>query len=519
LKKNLLCGLNLKLKIQICDCFLRINHPHTGEYYMIPIRKESRQARRYRERKEQKTKRDQDKIEKQTHLTITNILQTVLSEKTLDEIAIKTKFQRRKRDLSPTALVAVLMLGCSNGSDDVPVAALDTMCLYLRKWFGICIKKQSLHNKINCKNTSMFIKEVMMKLMSYEIDKVLGKLLKNGRKKVSKFARILIQDSSIISLPETLARIFRGCGGSASKAAVKCDYIIDQTNHLIVKMKCVTGRVPDAALSTDIIDYVQEGDLIIRDLGYFNLSNFSKIVSKKAYFISRLSKGVQVFLNKSDKQPVNLVEHLEKLGVKNKGVDIDVYCGKTERLLVRLIGLKVPPEVVESRRQQYKKARGRSQEPSELLQEWHGYTFMITNIPKELLSFKSVLKLYKIRWQIELFFKNMKSILVVDKLTGRNKYRILCLIFIKLAVTWCASLLYAYVQARMKDGKQISRFKFTRWLKDLGNLKEALCMRDFTRLLEEFERDWDLLCKEIKKTAEQEIEETFEDEWFYKKAI
>jgi len=264
-------------------------------------------------------------------------------------------------------------------------------------------------------------------------------------------------------------------------------------------MKCVAGRVPDSALSGDIISCVQKNDLVIRDLGYFNLSNFSKIVCREAYFLSRLSKTVLIYLNKNDEQPVNLIEHIEKFGVSNKGIDIDVYVGKKERLLVRLIGVKVPPDVVESRRQQYKRARGRSQEPSESLQEWHGYTLMITNVSRDLLSLKSILELYRIRWQIELFFKSMKSILIVDVMTGENKYRILCLIFTKLTITWITSLLYAYAQAKMSKGKEVSRVKFLRWLKDLGNWKEALYAKDFTEVLRELERDLDLLYKETKR--------------------
>ena len=484
---------------------------------MVSLYKQSRQACRYRKRKEQKAKRVQDNVERNAYFNIKNLLKRILSEKTLQEIAIKTGFQERNRELTPMALVGILMLGCSNGCDDVPIASLDTMCLYLRKWFDINVKKQSLQKKINRKETSMFIKEVMMKVMSHEIDKMLSKLLQSRRKKIHIFTRILIQDSSTISLPETMSRIFKGCGGAASKAAVKFDYIIDQVNHLIVTMKCISGKVSDAALSGNIIDHVRENDVIIRDLGYFNLSNFSKIVSKNAYFLSRLSNGVNVYLNKTDEQPVALIKHLEKLDVKRKSIDIDVYVGRIERLFIRLIGVKVPQEVVELRRQQYKKARGRSQEPSKSLHEWHGYTLMMTNIPRNKLSLKSILKLYKIRWQIELFFKNMKSILVVDKMTGKNKHRILCLIYVRLAVTWVASILYAYAQARIEEGKEVSRFKFTRWLKDMGNLKEALCTGDFTKLLDQLDRDLDLLCKAIKKPVRLKIKKNLKNRRVTKK--
>ena len=114
-------------------------------------------------------------------------------------------------------------------------------------------------------------------------------------------------------------------------------------------------------------------------------------------------------------------------------------------------------------------------------------------------------------------YRTMKSILVVDKMTGKNKHRILCLIYVRLAVTWVASILYAYAQARIEEGKEVSRFKFTRWLKDMGNLKEALCTGDFTKLLDQLDRDLDLLCKAIKKPVRLKIKKKFEKQTCYEK--
>lgn len=465
---------------------------------MLLPKHQSRQFRRSIEKKIPKIIRIQEADERKAYNKIINLLKDILSEEILEQIAKKVGFQKRKRTLTPSAIISVLLLGCSNSSEEFPVSALDSMCLYLKKWFNIQISKQALQKKINTKEACLFSKEVMTIVMKHELNNVISNAFKKNKKKERLFFRILIQDSTIISLPETLSRIFRGCGGSASKAAVKCDYIIDQSNHLVLYMKCVSGRVPDSALSGDIFNLVKENDLIIRDLGYFNLANFSKIIAKKAYFISRMSKGVLTYLNKDDENPLNLIEHLEKLGVKNKGIDINLYIGKKERLLVRLIGIKVPPEVVERRKQQHKQAR-RREEPSESLIEWRGYTLMITNYPKERLSLKAILNLYKIRWQIELFFKNMKSLLIVDEITGTNKYRILSLLYTKLALTWIAGLLYAYAQTIAKNGKEISRFKFIKWLKDHGDLKRAFLTKDCYFLIKNLESDLDVLYKEIKK--------------------
>ncbi|MBA3721437.1 MAG: IS4 family transposase [Parachlamydiaceae bacterium] len=481
---------------------------------MVTSPNQSRQVRRKLKRIEQKTQAVQIKFESRVAIKIKNLLRAVFPKDKLNKIAIKTNLLQRKRELDPLAILSVLMIGCSDCSSDVPVASLGIMVSFLRKWFDVNISIPALQNKINRLETVQFIKEVMQFVMKYEVEKVLSKLKKKQKFKISFFSRILLQDSTVISLPETLSRIFRGCGGSASPAAVKWDFIVDQLNNLVIRVKFVAGKVPDSSLLGDVLKYISKGDLIIRDLGYFNLGHFSQIVAKNAFFISRLSKAPHVYLKEDDEQPVNLIEHLEKLDIKKKGVDIDIYIGKTSRLPLRLIAVKVPPEVIEKRRQQYKISNGARAEPSESLNEWNGYTLMITNVPREQVSLGVILKLYKIRWQIELFFKNMKSNLAVDKISGENKYRILGLIYIKLTTTWILGLLFAYAQAIAESDREVSLIKFTRWLKQVVNFTELIAKRDFSILIQELERDLDLLYKQKrkKKTTLRDIEDTFIEE-------
>jgi hypothetical protein len=463
---------------------------------MIHTPSKSRQQIRQKKRLEIKYARQLENSEALAATEIKYLLKQALSEEKLNEIAIKTKFMERNRKLFPLALVSILLMGCFNGTEDV--ASLGTMCCFLRKWFNICLLPQSLQEQINSKECSDFIKQVTMEIIIYETNKVASKLQNKSKKKsFFLFQRILLQDSTVISLPETVSKIFRGCGGSASKAAVKCDIVFDQSNHMIVRCKCIAGRIPDSSLSADILPLANENDLIIRDMGYFNLSHFINMNKKKVLFISRLKPGINMYLNKNDKMPVNIIEYLESLGINKKKIDIDIYIGKEERVHVRLIGLIVPQEVIKARQAQYIKAR--KTKPSEDLMTWYGYTFMITNISKEKASLKLILKLYKIRWQIELFFKNMKSQLKVDNFTGENKYRILCLLYTKLALTWITALLLAYVQTIIGKKFVISAVKFTKWLRDIGDWQKTLSNRDFTELIQSFERDQDLLKKQVKK--------------------
>jgi Transposase DDE domain len=493
---------------------------HTGEYVMISHHKESRQTRRLRERTKVKTEQAELNADKEAYFQISYLLRKSINEIQLKELAKKTGVIVRNRELTALAFVGILMMGCVCDTEDEGIRSLKRMCLLLRKYYDgtIKIRPQALQQKINLPETAKFIKEIMMRVLAYKIDKSLKKIL--GKRKITSLFRILLQDSTVISLPESLKRIFRGCGGAASEAALKCDFIIDQSNHVVLHVKFIAGKVPDVKMSADIIDYLEEGDLVIRDLGYFNLSQLSRISSRKgSKFISRLSKKTNVYLNKDDNESVDLIKHLKALEVEKGDVDTDIYIGKLERLHVRLIGVKVPPEVVEARRQQYKTNR-KKQEPSEELREWNGYTLMITNFSRETLSLKMILKLYKIRWQIELFFKNMKSNLCVDKMTGKNKYRILSIIYIKIVLTWVVAHLYSYAQRIVGIHEEVSLDQLTKWLMEDGRLRIAFVMGDLSSLLDELKRDVDLLCKQKRKrpTTLQEIEEAYEEEYDGKNA-
>lgn len=482
---------------------------------MIAFQKESRQMRRSKEKNEVKAASAGLRAEQDVYKQINYLLKRVFAENDLNEIAKNTGVIERKRELTALAFVGVLFMGNVSDTSDDGINSLRRMCLLLRKYFGglITIKPQALHKKINTKEAALFIKEVMSRIIAHKIDKILKKAMGKRKGKIASLFRILLQDSTVISLPLSLKRIFRGCGGAASEAAVKCDFIIDQSNHLVVRVKFIAGRVPDVTMSADIINYLEKDDLVIRDLGYFHLSQLSRIVDYGANFVSRLHKSTNVYLNKNDENPINLIEHLEKLDVKKKDVDIDVCIGKVERVCVRLIGIKVPEEVVEARRIKHKENR-KKQEPSKDMQEWNGYTLMVTNISREQLSLKMIVKLYKIRWQIELFFKNMKSNLNVDNLTGNNKYRILCIIYIKIALTWIVTNLYAYAQGFVDAEMEVSLDQFTKWLKEEGRLKKALVAGDLSDLLNEIERDVDLLCKQKRnrKTTRDEVEEAYNED-------
>ena len=98
-------------------------------------------------------------------------------------------------------------------------------------------------------------------------------------------------DSTSFRLPENLAGIFAGSGGSASGAAVKIQFGYDLKSSSFFYV-IQDGNLPDNCEQNSFLEPTAAGDLIIRDMGYFVIKNFKDIDEKKAYYLSRFGTDV-----------------------------------------------------------------------------------------------------------------------------------------------------------------------------------------------------------------------------------
>lgn len=222
-----------------------------------------------------------------------------------------------------------------------------------------------------------------------------------------KFTAVDIGDSSTIGLPDELAEQFPGCGGKSEsgKAALKLQVELDQIDGRL-KVVLEAGRQSDAK-SALMKTLPAGGSLTIRDLGYFSLEWFNSLIAVAAFFISRLQPKTMVF--DPEGTPLDLLKTLQEY-TGDKPFERDVLLGKDERVPCRLIALRAPPEAVARRRQKaYEKARKDGRTPSAEHLAWLAFTVFITNCGSEKLSWKEVVVLYRLRWQIELLFKLWKS--------------------------------------------------------------------------------------------------------------
>jgi Transposase DDE domain len=158
----------------------------------------------------------------------------------------------------------------------------------------------------------------------------------------------------------------------------------------------------DQSASGIILPLLKKGDLVIRDMGYFAIATFQKIIAAKAHFLSRLRYGV-IISNENGK--VILLKDLLK---QRNGVDRWVYIGVERKILVRLLMLPLPAAQAAEKIRKAKNERDARLNHSQEYYLWLRFNVYITSVDKVWES-KEVGKAYKVRWQIEIIFKSWKS--------------------------------------------------------------------------------------------------------------
>ena len=257
---------------------------------------------------------------------------------------------------------------------------------------------------------------------------------------LSRFTYVILVDSSIITLPNHLHRIWRGSGGfgeNASIASLKLNVRWDVKNGQLKVLELSDGTQHDRR-SRAHTDPIEAGSLLIEDLGYFKIADLARVGEQDAYWLTRYKQGVSVY--DLDGNRIKLDQLLpQQVGDR---IDCWIRLGQRDQLLCRLVAERVPQAVVAQRQERIRETARQNQRPVSvtalLMAHW---TIYLTNLPMTLCSPDDIFVLGRYRWQIELLFKLWKSDLQVDKWASQNPHRILCEIYIKLigAIVshWC----------------------------------------------------------------------------------
>ena len=311
---------------------------------------------------------------------------------------------------------------------DDPAVSLGGLCDILRQRNPQAVlTPQALHQRLNSPQAVAYMQEVCQLARRAPLEPLYGQITPGF---LAPFGRVFLEDSTPCRLHHTLADALKGSGGSASSSTVTIDVMYALHPHQLHDLVVTDGRAADQGPAAAIVPHLRAGDLVLRDLGYFSLESLSQIATKQAWFLSRLSNTVAVYLSAAASEPaLALVDHVQRRTDQAAVVELAGYLGQP-RLPCRVPAYRLPEEVVEQRRRSaYETARKKGRPPTQAYLHWVQFGWYITKVRPAIWAAAVVATVYRLRWQIARLLKQWQSLLPMPVLTGTRPERITGLLY------------------------------------------------------------------------------------------
>ncbi|HED05050.1 MAG TPA: IS4 family transposase, partial [Ignavibacteria bacterium] len=156
---------------------------------------------------------------------------------------------------------------------------------------------------------------------------------------------------------------------------------------------------------------INDGDLLIGDRAYGRLKGLLHVRKNGGLFLVRLKNKAFRLYDKNDNE-VQMLQEFKEIAIGEiKQIEVHAVTKEASKLNMRLIAVRKSDEeakksIKKALREHKKKQRKVNLETLEL----HRYIILITSLPNTITVYQ-IAELYRIRWQIEIAFKRLKSIM------------------------------------------------------------------------------------------------------------
>lgn len=357
--------------------------------------------------------------------------------------------------LSPEVFCQALV--CST---QISAASLRVLAFVSGAISSISVSKQALHKRVDEKALS-FLRSVLQAAASVRLSAA-------GSAGERRFKRVVIQDSTSLKLPLRMSGSYPASGNENGPAAgMKIHATYELIGRRFMGFEIRDGRTPDQLHAVDGGRGLGEGDLLVRDLGYFSVSAFARIIEGGLRMISRYKLNVAL-IDPATGKPIDLLAALRR----GDRLDRRVLVGKGEKLPMRLVAFKLPEEVGEQRRRAFRQtARRKGHTPGKLSLQLQSWQIYLTNCDAEELDAEQVREFYRQRWGIEILFKAFKTHMRLEQVPPYASETMLkCLVLATLIRITLSHAFFLPTLSKAAHGGFVSELKFHSICEALGCL-------------------------------------------------
>lgn len=287
-------------------------------------------------------------------------------------------------------------------------ASFNQIAIGLSRRTGEPISSQGVHGRFSEASTA-FLTAVAQRLFGQRFSSGLSDT------NLGSIRRILVEDSSVQAMPKANAALFPAHGNRhGGTAGTKIDFAYDLLAGEVASHTLEPATEQDKTIGKEFVATVREGDLMLRDMGYFSLAEFIEIERRGAFWLTRVPLTLGVRAESG--------EALEKLLGRHRGniLDIRVKAGEAGKSC-RLVAIRAAGSVARKRRKQRRKeAKAKGVEPDAAGLVRDGWHLMLTNLPIEDFAPKLLRAIYRARWGVEIQFRAWKQANNLDKALNRR---------------------------------------------------------------------------------------------------
>lgn len=353
-------------------------------------------------------------MEPQHLMAVTQQFKQVFSEPRLNDLGKAVGFCQRQREITPYRLVLSLL-------NSLSVGKVKTLAELQRGFNALCergVQYKPFHNQLSKQQFPEYMRRLCERLMT----QLAGEVLRvTSDSPYARFERILIHDGTSFGLKSGLASVFPGRFTTLKPAAVE----------LHVSYELLSESLEQVTLTADTeaeVHHLPEpaslsGGLLLADRMFFVREYLSEVLSQGGDFLVKAKGTLNPIIRKA---------------YRSDGKQIKTWAGKSLKQVKQRFRRHQPLDLLVS----WPLSEGTLD--ARLIMTWDEENncprYLVTSLSRELFSLMQVIDGYRLRWQIELLFKEWKSYANLHAYDTNNPYIAEGLIWASL----CAALLKRY---------------------------------------------------------------------------
>lgn len=316
----------------------------------------------------------------------------VMAPSAVNTLGRAVRFSHRERVITPYRLALSLLASCAT----MRVGSLADIQRCFNALFGTQVAYKPFHNQLAKWRFGDFMRELVSVILTQWVVRILSA---GHRGAFSEFGRIIIQDGSSFAVKEALREHYPGRFKSKGPAAVELHVTMDLLNESLSSVVLT----PDTFAERPELPAPEQltGDLLLADRGYFDVAYLGLLDAAGARFIVRGYTSINPTVLAAYATEGTRLKHLSGKCLKDCrlpkkcALDLDVAWGTGRRAFTARLVVS------------WSRAK----------QEYH---YLVTNLARGCYTPEQIGQAYRLRWQIELLFKEWKSYANLHAFDTRN---------------------------------------------------------------------------------------------------